>query len=216
MSLSDYLLSTLGLYGPPALFCVLLVGAIGVPTPGSLLLLVAGSFVEQGEMGLWPVLALGFAGSVVGDQIGYALGRWGGRRLSRRLSRWVGGEQRLRSAEDWLKRRGGLAVFLSRWLLSPLGSVVNITAGLTGYPWPRFLLYDLLGEALWVVIYVLLGKFFSDRVEEMSEMLGDFTWAFAGLLLATLLGWYLLRNLRAPSPEGLKARRGGAVADETS
>jgi len=216
VSLSDYLLGMLGLYGPPALFCVLLVGAIGVPTPGSLLLLVAGSFVEQGEMGLWPVLALGFAGSVVGDQVGYALGRWGGRRLSARLSRWVGGEQRLRSAEDWLKRRQGGAIFLSRWLLSPLGSVVNITAGLTGYPWPRFLLYDLLGEALWVTLYVLLGRFFSDRVEEVSEMLGDFTWAFAGLLLAALLGWSLLRNLRAPSAEELKAGRGGAVADETS
>jgi membrane-associated protein len=216
VSLGDYLLSTLGLYGPPALFCVLLVGAIGVPTPGSLLLLVAGSFVEQGEMGLWPVLALGFAGSVVGDQIGYALGRWGGRPLSLRLSRRVGGEQRLRSAEDWLKRREGSAVFLSRWLLSPLGSLVNITAGATGYPWPRFLLYDLLGEALWVALYVLLGKFFSDRVEELGGMLGDFTWAVVGLLFAALLGWSLLRNLRASSAGRLKAGRGGTVADETS
>ena len=75
MSFSDYLLSTLGLYGPPALFIVLLVGAVGVPTPGSLLLLVAGSFVEQGEMGLWPVLALALAGVVVGDNLGYLIGR---------------------------------------------------------------------------------------------------------------------------------------------
>ncbi|HEX3559350.1 MAG TPA: DedA family protein [Pyrinomonadaceae bacterium] len=216
MSLSDYLLGTLGLYGPPALFCVLLVGAIGIPTPGSLLLLVAGSFVEQGEMSLWPVLALGLAGSVAGDQIGYALGRWGGRRLSLRLSRRFGGEQRLRSAEDWLKRREGGAIFLSRWLLSPLGSVVNITAGATGYSWPRFLLYDLLGEALWVVLYVLLGRFFSDQVEELSGILGDFTWAFVGLLCAGLLGWSLLRSLRASPAGDLKASRRGAVADETS
>ena len=214
MSLSDYLLSALGLYGPPALFVVLLVGAVGAPTPGSLLLLVAGSFVEQGEMGLWPVLALGLAGAVVGDQIGYALGRWGGPRLRARLGRRAGGERRLRSAEEWLRRWGGRPVFLSRWLLTPLGPFVNIASGLTAYSWPRFLLYDLLGEALWVAIYVLLGEFFSDRVEELGALLGDFTWAFVGLLLAALLGWGLLRTLRSPSAGELKAGR-RAVADET-
>ena len=201
MSFSDYLLSTLGLYGPPALFIVLLVGAVGLPTPGSLLLLVAGSFVEQGEMGLWPVLLLGFAGVVVGDNIGYAIGRWGGRRLSERLSRWIGGERRLRSTEEWLKRWGDGGVFLSRWLLSPLGSPVNLVAGASGYPWRRFLFYDILGEALWVVIYVLLGEFFGDSAEELNSLLGDFTWAVVGLLVAALLGWSLVRNLRSPADE---------------
>jgi len=214
VSLNDYLLSTLGLYGPPVLFLVLLVGAIGVPTPGSLLLLVAGSFVEQGEMGLWPVLALALAGAVVGDQIGYELGRWGGTRVRARLGRRVGGERRLRSAEEWLRRWGGGGVFLSRWLLSPLGSPVNVISGATRYPWPRFLFYDLLGEALWVAIYVLLGKFFSDRVEELGDLLDDFTWAFVGLLFAALLGWSLLRTLRSPST-GESGARSRAVADET-
>ena len=88
---------------------------------------------------------------------------------------------------------------------TPLGPFVNIASGLTGYSWPRFLLYDLLGEALWVALYVLLGRFFSDRVEEMSNMLGDFTWAAVWLLLAALLGWSLWRQLRAPSPKELKA-----------
>lgn len=204
MSLSDYLLGTLGLYGPTVLFVVLLVGAVGVPTPGSLLLLVAGSFVEQGEMSLWHVLALACAGSVIGDQIGYALGRWGGRRVASRLGRWFG-EGRLKSAEEWLSRRGGWGIFLSRWLLTPLGPFVNITSGLSGYPWPRFLVYDLLGEALWVALYVLLGRFFSDSVEDLSDVLGDFTWAAVGLLFAALLGWTLWRQLRASSsPKELK------------
>lgn len=206
MSFSDYLLGTLGLYGPPVLFLVLLVGAVGVPTPGSLLLLVAGSFVEQGEMSLWPVLALALAGAVVGDNLGYALGRWGGRRLFARFER-RGGARRLASAEGWLKRWGGGGVFLSRWLLSPLGSPVNLAAGATEYPWPRFLLYDLAGEALWVVIYVLLGEFFSDSVEELGSFLGDFTWAAVGLLAAALLGWSLLRTLRAPSNAAARPAR---------
>ena len=158
-------------------------------------------------MSLWQVLALACAGSVIGDQIGYALGRWGGRRVTSRLERWFG-ERRLKSAAEWLKRWGGGGIFLSRWLLTPLGPFVNIASGLTGYSWPRFLLYDLLGEALWVALYVLLGKFFSDSVEELSDTLGDFTWAAVWLLLAALLGWSLWRQLRAPSPKELKPTNG--------
>jgi membrane protein DedA with SNARE-associated domain len=196
--MSDYLLSTLGVYGLPVLFSILLVGSIGIPMPSSLLLLVAGSFVEQGEMSLWPVLALSAAGAIIGDNLGYSLGRWGGRRLTGRITRLVGGEERLKTAEDWLKRRQGASVFLSRWLLTPLGPVVNIICGATNYSWPRFLLYDVLGEALWVVIYVLLGHFFSDRVQAMSDLLGDFTWMILGLIIAFVLGWILFRQFRAP------------------
>jgi membrane protein DedA with SNARE-associated domain len=196
--MSDYLLSTLGVYGLPVLFGVLLVGCVGVPLPSSLLLVAAGSFVEQGEMALWPVLGLSATGAIIGDNLGYALGRWGGRRLTGRITGLVGGEERLKSAEDWLKRRQGAGVFLSRWLLTPLGPVINIISGVTNYPWPRFLVYDVLGEALWVTLYVLLGQFFSDRVEAMSDLLGDFTWMIVGLIIALALGWILYRQFRAP------------------
>jgi membrane-associated protein len=198
LSLSEYLLATLGVYGLPVLFGALLVGSAGVPLPSSLLLVAAGSFVGQGEMELWHVLALASAGAILGDQIGYAAGRWGGRRLTRRLGRFVGGEEKMKAAEGWLKRREGAGVFLSRWLLTPLGPVVNVTAGATDYPWPRFILYDVLGEALWVALYVLLGKFFSDRVQALSELLGDFTWAVLALAAAVVLGVVLFRRLREP------------------
>jgi membrane protein DedA with SNARE-associated domain len=196
--MSDYLLATLGVYGLPVLFAALLVGSAGVPLPSSLLLVAAGSFVDQGEMELWHVLALAAAGAILGDNVGYAAGRWGGRRLTRRVGRFVGGEERIKSAEEWLQRREGAGIFLSRWLLTPLGPVVNITAGATNYPWPRFLLYDVLGEALWVALYVLLGKYFSDRVQAMSDLLGDFTWTILGLVAAAVLGALLLRHLRRP------------------
>ncbi len=214
--MSDYLLSTLGVYGLPVLFGILLVGSIGLPMPSSLLLIAAGSFVEQGEMSLWPVLGLSAAGAIIGDNLGYALGRWGGRRLTGRITSLVGGEERLKSAEDWLKRRQGAGVFLSRWLLTPLGPVINIICGATNYPWPRFLLYDVLGEALWVVLYVLLGQFFSDRVQAMSDLLGDFTWMILGLIIAFVLGWILFRQFRAPDSERAEKEPRSNLLDEHS
>ena len=216
MSFSDYFLSTLGVYGVPALFVVLLIGAIGVPMPATLLLLAAGSFVEQGELNLWPALVLASAGAIIGDNVGYALGRWGGQRAARTFSRLVGGEQQLKRAEDWLRRREGAGVFLTRWLFTPLGPLVNLTSGATRYPWPRFLLYDVLGEALWVVLYVLLGKFFSGSVQLMSEFFGDFTWMIVGLLFVLILGWQFVKLLRAPDEGNVKAETSRQLFDSAS
>jgi membrane protein DedA with SNARE-associated domain len=198
MNTSDYLLSLLSLYGVPALSVVLLVGCIGLPMPASLMLMAAGSFVEQGELSSWRVIGMAIGASIVGDNIGYAIGRWGGHRLIGRVSGWIGGESKLRQAENWTKRWGGTGVFLTRWLLTPLGPLVNLTSGIAEYPWPRFLLFDAAGEVLWVVLYVLLGKFFSNRVQATSEVLGDFTWVLVGLFIAVVLGWKLMKYLRAP------------------
>jgi membrane protein DedA with SNARE-associated domain len=216
VSFSDYFLSTLGVYGVPALFAVLLVGSVGVPMPATLLLLVAGSFVAQGELNLWLVLVLASAGAIIGDNIGYGLGRWGGERAARTFSRLFGGERQLKHAEDWLRRWEGAGVFLTRWLFTPLGPLVNLTSGATRYPWPRFLLYDVLGEALWVVLYVLLGKFFSGSVQLMSEFFGDFTWMIVGLLFVLILGWQLVKLLRAPDQADVKTETSRQLFDNAS
>lgn len=197
MSISDYLLATLSVYGVPMLFVALVIGCVGVPLPSSLLLLAAGSFVEQGDLNLWLVLVLSAVGSVLGDNIGYAIGRWGGPRLTGRLAKLAGGETKLKETEEWFRRRGSSGVFLSRWLLTPLGPVVNLIAGTTKYRWRRFFFYDLIGEALWVVLYVLLGKVFSDRVQALYDLLGNLTWAMFSLVVTIVFGILLFKHLRA-------------------
>lgn len=197
MNLNDQLLAALVQYGLPALFGVILIASAGVPLPVTLLLVAAGSFVAQGDLDLWWVLGMGVGGAVLGDQLGYALGRWGGRRLVSRLSRWIGGEVRLRQAEAAARRWGGAGIFLSRWLLTPLGPTINLTSGIAGYPWPAFLLFDVAGEGVWVAIYVMVGVFFSDRVQALSDLLGNLTWALVGSGAVVALGWMLARQLRA-------------------
>jgi membrane protein DedA with SNARE-associated domain len=195
LNLTDYLLSALGIYGVPLLFVALLVGSIGIPLPASFLLLAAGSFVAQQELSLWRVVSLAAAGAIIGDNIGYALGRWGGRRVLT----WLGnllGEDRLIKTQNWLQRWEGAGVFLSRWLLTPLGPVVNVTSGLSRYSWPRFFFFCVTGEVLWVSLYVLLGKFFSGQVQAMSDFFGYFTWVIVGLFVVLALGWSLFKSFR--------------------
>jgi membrane-associated protein len=117
MSISDQLLAAFVLYGLPVLFGVILIGSVGIPVPGTFLLIAAGSFVAQGEMNLWWVILLASIGAVLGDQIGH----WGGRRLVLKVSGWLGGADRLHDAEVLTKKWGGFSIFLSRWLITILG-----------------------------------------------------------------------------------------------
>jgi membrane protein DedA with SNARE-associated domain len=193
MSLTDQVLAALLVYGLPVLFGVILICSVGVPFPISLMLVAAGSFVEQGEMKLWQVIAVASVAAVLGDQIGYGLSRWGGRRLIKRLSRKIGAEDRIKQAEALTKRWTGASVFLSRWLVTALGPWVNVTSGIAAYPWRRFLLWDVLGEVLWVILYVGVGYAFSNRVQAIAEILGNLAWVVVGLIVTVILGWQLVR-----------------------
>lgn len=97
--------------------------------------------------------------------------------------------------------------------MGPLGPWINLSSGITAYPWTRFILWDVLGEVLWVVLYVMLGKIFSDRVQGLAELLGNLTWVILGLLVAAFLGWKLINYLRATKP--VEAQQAPILADPT-
>jgi membrane-associated protein len=191
MSLTDQVLAALLLYGLPVLFGVILICSVGIPFPVSLMLVAAGSFVQQGDMKLWQVIVVASVAAIAGDQVAYCLARWGGRRLIGRVSRSIGVEAQIKQAEALTRQWSGTGIFLSRWLVTALGPWVNVTSGIAGYPWQRFLLWDVLGEVLWVVLYVTLGYIFSGRVQAMVDILGNLAWVVVGLIVAIILGWKL-------------------------
>lgn len=188
--MSGELLALLTSYGLPALFVILLVTSAGAPFPDSLLLVAVGSFVAQGDLGFLPVVVIGTLGAVAGDQIGYAIGYWGGRPLAAT----VAGTDRIAKAEAFSRKWGGPGIFFSRWLVGPLGPWINITSGMTAYPWFKFVALDILGELIWVVLYVSLGRIFSDKVQAIADLLGNLTWVVLGLLVIALIGYKLWKS----------------------
>ncbi len=194
--MSDQLLAAVSQYGAPALFAIVAIAAVGVPLPITLILIVAGSMVSQGVLDLWLTIALAGAGSILGDQAGYAIGRWGGPALVTRLTGLFGKRANLSAIEDKTKRWGGPGIFLTRWLLSPLGPWVNLASGTAAYPWPRFLFWDALGEFTGAALFIALGRYFSDRVMALDSVLGDLTWAILGLVAALFLGYQLFAWFR--------------------
>jgi len=196
--MSDQVLAALAHYGLPALFAVVVIASIGIPLPVTLLLIVTGSLAEQGVMNLGVAIGVSSVGSVLGDQIGYVIGRWGGDALQARFIRLLGSPERLRRIDDKARSWGGAGVFFSRWLVTPLGPWINLASGAAKYSWLRFTVWDVLGETLGCALYIALGMAFSDRVQAVGAILGDLSWALIAVMAAAVLGWKLFRPRREP------------------
>jgi len=193
----EEILAALSQYGSPVLFTVVLLASTGIPLPVTVILIVVGSLVAQGSMNLWWAIAVASAGSVIGDQIGYAIGRWGGDALVHRFGGVLGGQKWIERAEETGRRWGGPGIYFTRWLFSALGPVVNLVSGVARYSWARFLVWDVFGEVTGVVIYVLVGRTFSDSVLALEGLLNDLTWGLLALLAVVVIGWGLIRSRRA-------------------
>ncbi|MEZ4731991.1 MAG: VTT domain-containing protein [Caldilineaceae bacterium] len=204
MNLQTILLDAMATYGAFAIFAAILLASIGIPLPATFLLVAAGSFVMQGELNLWSVLSGGALGAILGDHIGYGIGRIGGRTFVHRISQRFNGEGMLAQAEATMQRWGGIGVFLSRWLLTAAGPYVNLTCGLMGYHLLYFSFWDILGELFWVLLYVQIGRFFSDQLATISDALGDLTWVVVGVIAILVIGYKLIQSFRptpTPTPE---------------
>jgi membrane protein DedA with SNARE-associated domain len=200
MDLQTTLLGALNDYGAIAIFVAVLCASIGLPLPTSFLLIVAGSFVQNGELEFVPVMLAGTAGAVLGDHLGYGIGRYGGRGLINRIVTRLNAHSLMQRAETTMHQRGGISVFLSRWLITAIGPYINLVSGVTRYKPAKFSLWVVLGEALWVLAYVLIGRLFSDSVSEISDMLGDFTGVLLAIAAVGVIGYLLFRNLRQARP----------------
>jgi membrane-associated protein len=187
--MTDTLLLLVSDYGLLVITLATLLSCFALPMPSSLMMMAGGAFSASGDLVLWQVCVAAFCGAVAGDQIGYLMARhWGGDRLWARLRGRKASARLLEQAESLLHKRGGWAVYLTRWLFSPLGPYVNLIAGATRMSWPRFALADLLGEVTWVTIYVTLGYAFGSQIEELSDTLGNVIGALTAGMITFLLG----------------------------
>jgi membrane protein DedA with SNARE-associated domain len=179
------LLAAVIVYGYPALGLMALFGAIGLPLPTGLATVVAGSLSAAGQLSWVWSASVALTASVVGDAIGYALGRLVSREFLERRARWLGyTAARHARVESLFSRLGGLSVLLSRTLVSHLSSIVNLFAGASRYRLDRFLTLAVLGRLLWTSAYLGLGYAAGTDLEAASGFLAN-----VSLLLVCLATW---------------------------
>lgn len=188
-------------WGALVIFASSFLSCLALPIPTSLMMLSGGAFVASGDLVGWHVLTAAWGGAVLGDQTGYLIGRQGGAPVVARIARGPARRAALERARALVNRRGGLGVFFSTWLLAPLGPWVNFIAGTARLSWLRFTIWDILGETIWVTVYVGLGYGFASQIEAISEILGN----AVGLLVALAVAGGMVAWIRAVLKSKTKA-----------
>lgn len=190
-ALGDRLLTAVLIYGYPVLGLILMLGAIGLPVPTGLSTAVAGSLAARGSMSWGWASAVVVLASVIGDLVGYGVGRVLSTPVLERHGRWIGYTvARQERVQRMFRRWGGATVFLSRTLASHLSSVVNLLAGASRYRQTRFLVLTLLGRFAWTSAYLGLGWAVGSNLTAASDFLkhlGGFLVSFTVLLALGVL-----------------------------
>ncbi len=187
MNLSpDHLLQT---YGYAAVLAGPLVESTGVPFPGETLLILGAAYsADTGRLSLPLVIFCAFAGAVMGDNLGYAVGRLLDRELVTRWGARVGlTERRQQLIQRFFERRGPLAVVVARFiaLLRTFGALL---AGVGEMPYRLFLPFNILGGAAWATAYGLLGFELGHAYQQASGAVGAATLALAVAAAVLILG----------------------------
>jgi membrane-associated protein len=201
--MTDWLLALVPQYGLWLLAATTFLSCLALPFPASILMLTAGGFAAAGDLVLWQAFGAAAAGGVAGDQLGYWAGRGFGAGFLSRLRKDPARDKLLAKADAMMDRRGVLAVFFSRWLVSPLGPYVNLIAGSTAYGWARFTAAGVAGESVWAGLYVGTGYGFAGNVEAASQAIGSALGMIGGAGAVVALGYWLFS-----STQGQAALRG--------
>ncbi len=186
--------SLLATYGYLAVFLFVGVESIGVPVPGETMLVTAAIYAgTTGRLSIFWVIVASSAGAIVGDNIGYIIGRTGGYRLLRRYGRYIRLEEnRLRLGQHLFRRHGAKVVFFGRFI-SVLRIFAAFLAGVNRMHWRRFLIFNAAGGIIWSTIYGVAAYLLGQQLLRLSGQV-DLALAIIGVAVIIAVIVFLRRN----------------------
>jgi membrane protein DedA with SNARE-associated domain len=184
-------------YGYFAVFMLVMLEDFGVPTPGETALIAASVAAAAGKFNIWGVVAAAVLGAIVGDNIGYAIGHFGGRKLVVAVGSKVGfGEDKLNHAEKAFEKWGDFAIVGARFV-EVLRQLNGVIAGTIGMHWATFLAYNTLGAVLWVGTWATVGYFAGHNLRAIEAWFLQFSWLALIVIALGVAGWLLYRRRKA-------------------
>ncbi|GAC1394963.1 MAG: hypothetical protein NVSMB65_13550 [Chloroflexota bacterium] len=198
----------LGTYGYWAVLLFVLIESTGIPFPGETMLLAAAIYAgTTHHLHISLVIAAAAAGAILGDNLGYWVGREAGYRLLRRYGRYIRlEERRLKLGQYLFRKHGGKVVFFGRFV-AVLRTWAAFLAGANQMPWRRFLVFNATGGVLWATLYGLGGFTLGKEIHRLSGTVRTVTIA-VGLLALVAFVLFLRRNEERLEEEAERALPG--------
>jgi membrane protein DedA with SNARE-associated domain len=186
---------TLSRYGYLAIAGFVLVEDFGVPVPGETILILGAVYAGTGRLNIFAVAALGILAAGFGDNIGFALGRRGGRPLIERYGRYVLlTPGRINTATAFFTRHGGKIIVVARFIPG-LRQANGIVAGISGMHWKHFAVFNVVGATLWVIAWTTLGYLSGSHIEAIYADATRYS-TYIAVALAVLGLGYVAREWR--------------------
>ncbi|MGO4588167.1 DedA family protein [Paenarthrobacter sp. 2TAF44] len=172
---------------------------IGFVIPGETAAVVGGVFASRGDLPLWGMILVVISAAILGDTVGYEIGKHLGPRVMA-LKILDKRRAQLQKAEDFLARRGGLAVFLGRFTAF-FRAVMPALAGLSRMPYRRFAIWNFTGGIFWGGLFVTLGFIAGNSYEELARTVGrGAALVVAAVVVVILVVWQIRKHRAAAKP----------------
>lgn len=187
-------MSALAQYGYWGVALAIALESMGVPVPGETALVAAALYAGKTQaLNIWVLIAFASAGAILGDNIGYWVGREIGFRVLLRYGGYIGlTESRIKLGEFLFQRHGGKIVFFGRFI-ALLRSLAALLAGLNRMSWPRFFAFNATGGILWATCYGLAAFYFGKQIEAFTRPVG-LTLLLIGTILVLGSLWFIRRH----------------------
>jgi membrane protein DedA with SNARE-associated domain len=205
-------------FGYWAVLLFVMIEDFGVPVPGETILIAAAVYAGAGRLNVLAVGVIGFVVAVIGDNIGFAIGHYGGRTLVLRWGRYVRltGE-RLDKAEIFFQRHGAWIIAVARFI-EVLRQVNGIVAGTAGLRWRRFLAFNALGAALWAGTWVSLGYLAGNHIDAIYHDITRYSRYLVivlSVVLAAYIAQHILRHTRRRTVPTSRQAKASQAQDES-
>jgi len=168
---------------------------IGLIIPGDIIIALGGVYAARGDLTLGWVIVVGAASAIVGESIGYWLGRKFGMGLVRRLPLVKRLAPRLEKSQRFFRKHGGITVAIGRYATAA-GAFVPFLAGVGRMPYGRFLLFDIPAIIVWAIAIAVFGYVFGRNLEFVDKVLSRFGYIVLGLLVLFFVVRFLLKKHR--------------------
>jgi membrane protein DedA with SNARE-associated domain len=174
-------------YGYWAIFFAIFLEDFGLPFPGESVLIICSLFAALGELDFILVGVTGFLGAVLGDNAGFLIGHYGGRKIVLKFGKYIFlNEKRLNKFESFFLRHGGEMVIASRFV-EGLRQFNGILAGVSRMMWKRFILFNIIGSALWVGVWVGAALILSNNPGLLFKIVKNSEYVFPILFITPFL-----------------------------